>query len=117
MFPRWPGANVFAEVVGFFAVFFRWPGAIADAPCVVLPVVAARFAVECSMPVVPVAVPDPIVEFVVPLVLWADAAEAAARAKPAATKLMPMRFIVDLLMPGAALRRPCDCRAATVIGL
>jgi hypothetical protein len=106
-------------VVGFFAVFFRCPGAIADAPCVVLPVVVVRFAVECSIPVVPVAigVPDPIVEFVVPLALWAEAAEAAARAKPAATKLMPIRFIVDLLMPGAAMRHPCDCRAATVIGL
>jgi hypothetical protein len=91
-----PGATSRAEV----PCFLRWPGAIADAPCVVLPVVAARFAVECSIPVVPVAVevPDPMVEFVVPLVLWADAAEAATRANPAATKPMPMRFMVQGLL-------------------
>ena len=89
-----------AEVVGFVAVFFLWPGASADAPCVVLPVVAARFAVKCSIPVVPVAVevPDPMVEFVVPLVLWAEAAEAAATTNPAATKPMPMRFMVQGLL-------------------
>jgi hypothetical protein len=112
-----------AEVVGFAPVFFRWPGAIADAPCVVLPVVVVGpFGDECSVPFIPVEAPvDPVVEFLrpvpEPVVLWADAADAAARAKPAATKLMPMRFIVDLLMPGAAMRHSRDCRAATVIGL
>lgn len=77
-----------------------------DAPGLVVPVVVGPFFDECNVPFVPVEAPvGPVVEFLMPVAepveLWADAAEAAARAKPAATKLMPMRFIVDLLMPGA----------------
>src|SRR4028118_879996 len=86
-----PGATFRAEV----PCFLRWPGAMPDAPGLVLPVVDARFVVECM---IPVAAPlDPVVEFVMPVlepvVLWADAADATATTNPAATKPMPMRFI------------------------
>ena len=91
-----PGANSRAEVLGGVAFFLRWPGAISEAPGVVLPVVDARFGPECM---VPAAAPlDPVVEFVTPVlepvVLWADAADATAMTNPAATKPMPMRFMV-----------------------
>ena len=72
-----------------------------DAPGLVLPVVDARFVVECM---IPVAAPlDPVVEFVMPVlepvVLWADAADATATTNPAAEP-MPMRFMVyGLLVP------------------
>ena len=67
-----------------------------------LEVADARFVVECM---IPVAAPlDPVVEFVMPVlepvVLWADAADATATTNPAATKPMPMRFMVyGLLVP------------------
>jgi hypothetical protein len=92
-----PGATFRAEV----PCFLRWPGAMPDAPGLVLPVVDARFVVECM---IPVAAPlDPVVEFVMPVlepvVLWADAADATATTNPAAEP-MPMRFMVyGLLVP------------------
>ena len=95
-----PGANSRAEVLGGLASFLRWPGAIPEAPGLVLPVVVGRLFVECSVAFVPVDAPlDPAVEFRMPVservVLWAEAAEATATANPAATKPIPMRFMVE----------------------
>ena len=94
-----PGATSRAEVPSGLL----WPGAMPDAPGLVLPVVDARFVVECTVSLVPVATPlDPVAELVMPVlepvVLWAEAADATATANPAATKPMPMRFMVDSLL-------------------
>lgn len=96
------GANSFADVLGFFPSVFRWPGAIPDAPGLVLPVVDGPFFPECNVPFLPVGAPlEPVVEFLTPVsepvVLWAEAAEAAATANPAATKPIAMRFMVEHL--------------------
>ena len=94
-----PGANSRAEVLGGVASFLRWPGAISEAPGLVLPVVDARFGPECMVPFIPLVAPlEPVAEFLTPvsepLVLWAEAADATAMTNPAATKPMPMRFMV-----------------------
>jgi hypothetical protein len=94
-----PGATALAEVLGVWPFVLRWPGAMLDAPGLVLPVVDVPFVPECMVPFVPVdAPPDPVAEFVMPVlepaVVWADAADATATTNPAATKPIPMRFMV-----------------------
>jgi hypothetical protein len=96
-----------AEVVDF-QPSFQMPGRYRGRTARRASVVVARLRSNAPFRFVPVEVevPDPTLEFV-PLVLRAEAAEVAARAKPPATKLIPM---------GAAMRHPLRLPRCTVIG-